>query len=109
MATIRANCTTCGDIEVPSALLRVRVCCDDNSATYRFRCPGCSWVEVKEAQPGIVEVLVKAGVPLETWERPAELAEPRSGPPISHDDLLDFHRLLEGADWTDGVSDATRS
>lgn len=109
MARIRANCTTCGDIEVTSTEISVRVCCDDNSATYRFRCPGCSWVEVKEAQPRVVEVLVKAGVQLETWERPAELDEPRSGPPISHDDLLDFHRLLENTDWTDGASDTTRS
>lgn len=109
MATIRANCTTCGDIELTSADLSVRVCRDDNSAVYRFRCPGCAWIEVKEAQPNVVEVLVNAGVALETWERPVELYEPRSGPPISHDDLLDFHRLLATSDWTDGVSDSTRS
>ena len=109
VATIRANCTTCGDIELTSADLRVRVCRDDSSAAYRFHCPGCGWVEVKDAQPGVVEVLVNAGVELETWMLPDELEEPRSGPPISHDDLLDFHRLLENADWTDGVSDITRS
>ena len=30
---------------------------------------------------------------------PAEALEPRSGPPINHDDLLAFHELLEGDEW----------
>jgi hypothetical protein len=30
---------------------------------------------------------------------PAELAEPKRGPSISHDDLLEFHLALENEDW----------
>lgn len=109
MATIRVSCTTCGDVEITSAELCVRVCRDDSSGTYRFRCPDCGAVEVRDASPRVIEVLVTAGVALETWALPAELDEPRTGPPISHDDLLDFHRLLQRADWIDDVSDSTRS
>ncbi len=29
---------------------------------------------------------------------PLELAEPREGDPITHDDLLDFHELIERDD-----------
>lgn len=51
---------------------------------------------VKPAEPRIVDLLVASGVELSTWTMPAELREDRpSGPPITHDDLLDFHQLLE--------------
>ncbi len=48
---------------------------------------------------GIVSLLVGAGAPHSTWQWPAELAEARSGPPLTPDDLLDFHVLLEHDDW----------
>jgi hypothetical protein len=37
------------------------------------------------------------------WDLPAELFEPRSGELITHDDLIDFHRLLQSDDWFDAV------
>jgi hypothetical protein len=33
------------------------------------------------------------------WQLPAELWEPHTGEPISHDDLLDFHHLLADGRW----------
>lgn len=95
MATIRASCMECGDVELTTADVTVRVCSDDNRSTYSFRCPGCTMAVVKSAEPRIVELLVASGVLLSTWTLPAELSEPRSGRPITHDDLLDFHALLE--------------
>ena len=50
---------------------------------------------VKPAEPRIVDLLVASGVELSTWRLPAELYEPQFGPRINHDDLLDFHHLLE--------------
>jgi len=106
MATIRASCMECGDVELTTADLTVRVCSDDNRGTYAFRCPGCTMAVVKQAEPRIVELLVASGVPLSTWRLPAELSEPRSGRPITHDDLLDFHdKLADDERW---MHDLTR-
>jgi len=106
MATIRASCSDCGDVELTTDDVTVRVCADDNQGSYSFQCPVCEMAEVKPAEPQIVELLVASGVRLMTWRLPAELSEPRSGRPISHDDLLDFHDLL--ADDQQWMNEVTR-
>jgi hypothetical protein len=98
MATIRASCVECGDVELTTRDVRVRVCIWDNQGSYSFRCPTCRMAVVKHAEPRIVDLLVASGVELCTWDLPAELFEPRVGDPISHDDLLDFHHLLADDD-----------
>ena len=105
MATIRATCVDCGDVELTTADVHVRVCVEDNAGTYHFRCPRCSMAVVKPAEPRIVDLLVASGVELSTWRLPAELYEPRFGDRINHDDLLDFHEILERDDWFDTVVD----
>jgi hypothetical protein len=55
--------------------------------------------EVRPAQDDVVDVLVSAGVSLTRWSLPAELTERRGGRPITHDDLLDFHELLQDDSW----------
>lgn len=94
MATIRASCGECGDVELTTADVVVRVCTDDNQGSYSFRCPECQMMVVKAAEARVVELLVASGVTLSTWQLPAELTEPRRGDPINHDDLLDFHALV---------------
>ena len=95
MATIRASCSDCGDVELTTADVHVRVCVADNSGTYSFRCPTCEMTVVKPAEPRTVDLLVASGVSYSTWTLPAELTEPRgAGGPITHDDLIDFHDLL---------------
>jgi hypothetical protein len=95
MATIRASCPTCGDVELTTADVRVRVCINDDRGEYAFRCPICRMTVLKAAEPRTIDLLVASGVALDTWALPAELTEPHRGDPISHDDLLDFHSLLE--------------
>jgi len=101
MATIRASCETCGDVEVTSDDVTVRVCSDDSAGTYTFTCPECGDLIVRGAEAHIVELLVTSGVRLVIWHMPEELREPRVGKPIDHDDLLDFHTLLQRDDWMD--------
>ncbi len=95
MATIRASCPTCGDVELTTADVRVRVCLDDDRGEYLFRCPICRMTVVKGAEARTIDLLVASGVALDTWSLPAELHETHQGAPITHDDLLDFHALLE--------------
>ena len=47
---------------------------------------------------------MQSGVRLLTWRLPAELFERRDGAPIDHDDLLDFHQLLQDDGWFDQLS-----
>lgn len=104
MPTIRATCGDCGDVELTTADVTVRVCLEDNSGSYLFRCPTCQMTVVKPAEPRIVDLLVASGVELSTWQLPAELYEPRAGAPLTHDDLLDFHHLLDDEAWFDRLS-----
>lgn len=102
MATrIRASCGECGDVELRVRDVQVRVCVDDNAGTYVFRCPSCTMSVVKDAEPRVVDLLVASGVELIPWTLPAELGERHSGPAFTHDDLLDFHHLLQGDDWVE--------
>ena len=102
MTTVRAQCPGCGDVQLHIDDLTVRVCHDDDvPSAYRFRCPGCEQTVHREASPRIVDLLVSAGAPQEIWNWPAELSELRSGPPLTPDDLLDLHVLLEDDTWFD--------
>ena len=100
MATIRASCSDCGDVELTTADVHVRVCSADNRANYRFQCPSCAMVVVKQAEERTVDLLVASGVACTTWDLPAELFEPRPvAAPLTHDDLIDAHERLGSDDW----------
>lgn len=102
MALIRATCSDCGDVELHSRDLKVRTLEDTNESTYIFRCPVCRMIEVRPAESHIVDVLLAAGVAQESWRLPSELSEPRRAgnrESINHDDVLDFHQLLNTPDW----------
>lgn len=100
---IRASCGDCGDVELTTADLVVRVCLHDDTGTYVFRCPACQMSVVKPAERRIVDLLVASGVQLQAWELPSELREPRPSVPLTHDDLIDFHRLLQDDGWFDSL------
>ncbi len=100
MATIKAECHSCGAVRLRVGDLTVRVCVDDERGAYRFRCPRCDVAVVHDATSAICALLVSVGVQEEIWRLPAELHEVHSGPVITPDDLLDFHLLLERDDWT---------
>jgi hypothetical protein len=79
--------------------VQVQLCLTTSAATYSFVCPNCQLITNKEATAGIVECLTKAGARLTAWSMPAELDEPKIGPRITYDDLLEFHLALERDSW----------
>lgn len=99
VATIKASCPTCGDVELTTRDVQVLLCATTNEGSYAFRCPACRVAVSKPAEPRIVDVLVASGVRLSVWQLPAELEEEHTGAPISYDDLLEFHFEIKGDDW----------
>lgn len=108
MTTIRASCPTCGDVELTAKDLSVRVCADDNRGSYAFTCPICRLAVAKDAEPRIVDLLASSGVRVRVWHLPAELAETHEGPRLTHDDLLDFHQVLQEDGWFDRLAETVR-
>ncbi len=108
MTTIRANCPTCGDVQLKANDLVVRICSDDESGSYAFRCPDCAHPVAKDASRRIVDLLVGSGVRMQVWRLPAELQESHLGPTLTPDDLLDFHLLLQSDGWFESVAEAVR-
>jgi hypothetical protein len=108
MGIVRASCADCGDIEITSAEVRVRVCVDDNAGSYVLRCPRCSMAVARPASPRVVRLLVEVGSPLTMWRLPDELSEAHVGPPLTHDELLAFHHLLETDGWFSRVASMVR-
>jgi len=86
-------------VELASADVRARICVDNGAASYCFRCPVCAVAIARPTETHVIDLLVGTGVELTPWRLPAELLERHAGPPISHDDLLDFHESLQRSDW----------
>ena len=90
MTTIKASCPGCGDVELTSADITLRVCNHAPLSYYSFTCPHCSDRVRKPADDHIVSLLMSGGVRADVWEVPAEALEPHAGPTLGYDDLLDF-------------------
>ena len=90
MTTIKASCPTCGEVELTPADVSLVVCSHAPLSYYSFACPSCSDSVRKPADDHVVSLLVSGGVSATVWEVPAEALEPRTGPTLTYDDLLDF-------------------
>jgi predicted RNA-binding Zn-ribbon protein involved in translation (DUF1610 family) len=99
VATVRASCPTCGDVEMTIRDVQVQLCATTASSSYSFLCPACRLLVNKTATEQVVEILVNAGVRVVEWTLPAELTERRDGPAVTHDDLLGFHFALAEPGW----------
>jgi hypothetical protein len=53
----------------------------------------------KPADERVIRLLLSGGVMPMLVHVPAEALEAHSGPPINHDDLLEFHELMQSDDW----------
>jgi predicted RNA-binding Zn-ribbon protein involved in translation (DUF1610 family) len=97
MATIRASCPACGDVELTTRDVRVLLCSTTYESSYAFQCPKCRVAVSKPAEARVVDVLLASGISLSVWHMPAELDEAKSGPAITYDDLLEFHFQLRAS------------
>lgn len=98
MATIKASCPSCGDVELKPAQVRLVVCSVKEWSYYAFGCTSCGEEIRKPAGKDVQGLLRTGGVPVEHWVVPAEALEERSGPAITYDDVLDFALRLQALD-----------
>jgi hypothetical protein len=104
MTTIKATCPICGEVDLTADDILLRIGAAEGSNTYGFTCPTCAEFIEKPADERIVRLLLSGGVLPTLIHVPAEALEPKSGPPISHDDILEFHELLQGDDWVEQLT-----
>ncbi len=99
MTTIKATCHTCGEVDLTPEDILLRIGAGSASNSYGFSCPTCTEFVEKPADERVVRLLLSGGVMPMLNDVPAEALEPRNGPAITHNDLLEFHQLLESDDW----------
>jgi hypothetical protein len=100
--TIRATCQRCGDVTVTAEDVRVHMCAETEDGIYSFVCPTCAGVVIRDADRRIVDILRSGGVMVHSWSLPV-LEAPADAPPISWDDVLEFHQGLSADDWLDDL------
>jgi predicted RNA-binding Zn-ribbon protein involved in translation (DUF1610 family) len=99
MTTIKATCPGCGEVDLTAEDILLRIGASKTVNTYGFSCPDCGDFVQKSADDRIVRLLLSGGVVPVPVHVPAEALEVHDGPPISHDDILAFHEILEQDDW----------
>lgn len=125
MTRIRTTCPRCGEVELRPDELELHIVGWDHDdvrdgSTYLFDCPSCADEIVKPADARIAQLLTTGGVPVVCSaldDGPSDLApaiadtrppHPEGivdGPPLTPDDLLDLHELLQTDDWFDRLSE----
>lgn len=120
MTRIRATCPSCGEVDLRPDDIRLEIVGDSPATVsegsyYAFCCPDCAGTVTKPADDRIARLLRSGGVAV-TYRsvsphldaeiaRAVGLLDHPEGmpvvPPLTPDDLLDFHLLLERDDWFD--------
>ena len=104
MTTIKATCPECGEVDLTADDILLRIGASKTVNTYGFSCPACGDFVQKAADERVVRLLLSGGVVPVPVHVPAEALEVHDGPVINHDDLLDFHQLLQDDSWYDELA-----
>jgi hypothetical protein len=104
VTTIKACCPGCGEIDLVADDILLRIGAVRTSNTYGFSCPDCGDFVEKKADDRIIRLLLSGGVMPVPLHIPAEALEIHNGPPLTFDDLLDFHQSLTDDSWLAGLT-----
>jgi predicted RNA-binding Zn-ribbon protein involved in translation (DUF1610 family) len=104
MTTIKATCPDCGEVDLTAEDILLRIGAARDSNTYGFSCPSCGCFIEKPADERVVRLLLSGGVMPVLVHVPAEALETHVGPAIDHDDLLEFHELMQTDDWYESLT-----
>jgi hypothetical protein len=105
MVIIKTTCPRCGEVDLTAEQIALQVSVAGEASSYSFQCPVCVRKVHKPADTRVVQLLISGGVKPEVVDgEPVEPPRPRSPhPPLTYDDLLDFHELLSSADTVEAL------
>jgi hypothetical protein len=94
VAAAEARCAWCGAVPIrpEDVIVHAR---RSGPGLLEFRCPSCTEVNLRPLDGDDVRVLGALGIRARRGPAPFELTEPRTGPPIGWDDLIELHEALE--------------
>ncbi|MCA1832656.1 MAG: hypothetical protein ABR548_03655 [Actinomycetota bacterium] len=107
MTIIKAECPSCGEIDLKADAVDLQWCSHAPASYYCFACPQCATVVTKPADGSVAQLLISAGVRPTLWHLPQEVLEQKLGPALTVDDLIDLHVLLETEGWFDLLKSAS--
>jgi hypothetical protein len=81
----------------------LRRCVDNNTWTYRGRCPECRLLVAGVTSQRAADAAVGSGGQVEEWTLPREVDERPSGPPFSLADVLELRLALIEDTWIDDL------
>jgi hypothetical protein len=122
VSKIQTMCHGCGVVVISAGAVDLIVWSDQEAipSHVTFRCPSCSLRTVTLVAVDQVERLASLGARVRRYGvlpgRPGVPPRPQSPesrpppgvPPISHDDLIEFHRFLERSDWWERLLELER-
>ena len=97
MPWVQARCVWCGDVEFGLGDLRVHAAGEERGLL-EFACPSCGRLNVRPLGQPELAALATVGATATPGVAPFELLEEHSGPPITWDDLIEFHDVVAGLD-----------
>lgn len=112
MTTVKATCNVCGDVSLGTeeVVVRLLVGWEDRQSghQYRFRCPRCHEINLRQTSLYVIHLLLTAGVRQEIWDHPLEVLERPSDdtPLLNLDDVIELHLSLEDEEaWINRMKD----
>ena len=96
-AWVQALCVWCGAVEFALADLQLHVANGDQGLL-EFACPSCDRLNARRLGRPELDALTKLGAAPTPGPAPFELLEEHSGPPITWDELIDFHEAVARLD-----------
>lgn len=97
MRRYRVQCPSCGEVLVKARDVTL------SGQAYAFTCPDCGSTVSEPATERVTQLLAAHGATVVPAPRPAE------PPPLTLDDLITLHELLERDDWLQSLLNAPRA
>ena len=94
MSVLKADCRACGTVFLTLDELSCVIQRERKEALCQFACPIYTLTVTQELPPQDVAILRAMGARELMGSVPFELLEDHFGPPLSFDDLLDFHDAI---------------
>lgn len=94
MIRVRARCSRCEEVELALKDFLLARIEGEKETYYSFICPLCGEVQAYPADQRFIDFMAMNNERTVVLKPPLECREAEGAPPLSWDDLLDFHLLL---------------